>query len=75
MTGIEKTFEASGAQIQKYLPERHQEIGASVASLRGDLLSQEKFMGTWYRRRPPSQMPCAGQLRKPDPQGPGPGRT
>ncbi len=42
MAGIEKTFEASGAQIQKYLPERHQEIGASVASLR-DRLSQEKY--------------------------------
>ncbi len=42
LAGIEKTLEDSGAQIQKYLPERYQEIGASVASLR-DRLSQQKY--------------------------------
>ena len=42
LAGIEKTLEGSGAQIQKYLPERYVEIGARVAALR-DSLAQEKY--------------------------------
>ena len=42
MAGIEKSLEGSGAQLQKYLPERYEEISASIAALREDL-AQEKF--------------------------------
>ena len=42
MAGIEKTLEASGAQIQKYVPERYEEINASIAALR-ESLAQEKY--------------------------------
>ncbi|MGH8135547.1 MAG: hypothetical protein ACRER4_04295 [Steroidobacteraceae bacterium] len=42
MASIEKTLEGSGAQLQKYLPERYQEISASVAALRENL-AQEKY--------------------------------
>ncbi|MDH4259041.1 MAG: hypothetical protein OEW16_01935 [Gammaproteobacteria bacterium] len=42
LAGIEKTLEGSGAQLQKYLPERYEEINASVAALRENL-AQEKY--------------------------------
>ncbi|MGQ0384561.1 MAG: hypothetical protein ACT4UP_07785 [Gammaproteobacteria bacterium] len=42
LAGIEKTLETSGAQLQKYLPERYQEIEATVKALR-DAIAQEKF--------------------------------
>lgn len=42
LAGIEKTLEGSGAQIQKYLPERYEELAARVAALH-DSLAQEKF--------------------------------
>jgi len=42
MAGIEKTLEGSGAQLQKYLPERYEEISASIAALR-ESLAQEKY--------------------------------
>ena len=42
MAGIEKSLEASGAMLQKYLPERYEEINAKIAALREDL-AQEKF--------------------------------
>ena len=42
LAGIEKTLEGSGAQLQKYLPERYQEISASIAALR-ESLAQEKY--------------------------------
>ena len=34
LASIEKTLESSGAQLQKYLPERHEEISGKVAALR-----------------------------------------
>ncbi|HEY7753476.1 MAG TPA: hypothetical protein VH856_06640 [Steroidobacteraceae bacterium] len=42
LAGIEKTLEGSGAQLQKYLPERYQEIEARVKGLR-DALAQENY--------------------------------
>jgi hypothetical protein len=42
LAGIEKTLEGSGAQIQKYLPEKYEEISAGVATLR-ESLAQEKY--------------------------------
>jgi hypothetical protein len=42
MAGIEKTLEGSGAQLQKYLPERYQEIEAKVKTLR-DALAQQNY--------------------------------
>lgn len=42
MAGIEKSLEASGAMLQKYLPERYEEINAKIVALREDL-AQEKF--------------------------------
>ena len=42
MAGIEKTLEGSGAQLQKYLPERYEEVSASIAALR-ESLAQQKY--------------------------------
>jgi len=42
MAGIEKSLEASGGLLQKYLPERYEEINAKVAALR-EALAKEKF--------------------------------
>lgn len=42
LAAIEKTFSESGAEIQKYLPERHAEVSASVAALR-DSMAKENF--------------------------------
>ena len=42
LAAIEKTFAESGAEIQKYLPERYEEVSASIASLR-DSLSKQDF--------------------------------
>ncbi len=42
LAAIEKTFAESGAEIQKYLPERHAEVSASIASLR-EAMAKEDF--------------------------------
>jgi uncharacterized protein YgfB (UPF0149 family) len=42
LAAVEAKFKESGAEIQKYLPERHAEIEASVASLR-DSMSKEDY--------------------------------
>lgn len=42
LAAIEKTMEGSGAQVQKYLPERYPEVEAKVQALR-DALAQEKY--------------------------------
>jgi hypothetical protein len=42
VAAIEKTFKESGAEIEKYLPERHAEVSASIASLR-EAMSKENF--------------------------------
>jgi hypothetical protein len=42
MAGIEKSLAASGGMLQKYLPERYEEINAKIAVLRDDL-AKEKF--------------------------------
>ena len=42
LAAIEKTFKESGASIEKYLPERHAEVSASIASLR-EAMSKEEF--------------------------------
>ncbi len=42
MAGIEKTLTDSGAQVQRYLPERYKELDAKVAALR-DAMAQEEF--------------------------------
>jgi hypothetical protein len=42
LAGIEKTLEGSGAQLQKYLPERYEEVSARIAALR-ESLAQEKY--------------------------------
>lgn len=42
MAAIDKTLADSGAQVQKYLPERYEEISARVAGLR-DAMAQEDF--------------------------------
>ncbi|MBX3703774.1 MAG: hypothetical protein KF822_08370 [Steroidobacteraceae bacterium] len=41
LAAIEKTLEGSGAQVQKYLPERHQEIEARVTALREALVRED----------------------------------
>jgi hypothetical protein len=42
IAAIEKSLEASGAMVQKYLPERYEEISAKVAGLRDDF-AKEKY--------------------------------
>jgi hypothetical protein len=42
LAAIEKKFEETGAEIEKYLPERHAEVSASIASLR-EAMSKENF--------------------------------
>ncbi len=42
LAAIEKTLTDSGAQLQKYLPERYQEINARITALR-DAMTQENF--------------------------------
>lgn len=42
MAAIEKTLADSGAQIQKYLPERYEAIDARIKALR-DAMTQEQF--------------------------------
>lgn len=42
LAAIEKTLEGSGAQLQKYLPERYQEIEIRVKALR-DALAQQDY--------------------------------
>jgi len=42
VAAIEKTFKESGSEIEKYLPERHAEVSASIASLR-EAMSKENF--------------------------------
>ena len=42
MAGIEKSLEGSGAQLQKYVPEKYEEISASVAALR-EAITREKY--------------------------------
>lgn len=41
LAAIEKTFTESGASIQQYLPERHAEVSASIASLRDSMSKKE----------------------------------
>lgn len=41
LAGIDKTLADSGAQIQKYLPERYAEITAKVAALKDQLAKEE----------------------------------
>src|SRR5262245_33964173 len=41
LAGIEKTIAESGAQVQKYLPDRYAEIAAKVAELKGQLDNKE----------------------------------
>ena len=41
LAGIEKTLADSGAQIEKYLPERYAEITAKVTALRDQLAKEE----------------------------------
>lgn len=41
LAGIEKSLEVSGAQIQKYLPERFEEISGKVAALRESLAQKD----------------------------------
>lgn len=42
IAAIDKSLEGSGALIQKYLPERYEEINASITALREDL-AKEKY--------------------------------
>ena len=42
LAAIEKKFEESGAEIQKYLPERYAEVSKSIESLR-DAMSKEEY--------------------------------
>ena len=42
MTALEQKFQESGAEIQKYLPERHAELSTSIAGLR-DAMAQEDY--------------------------------
>jgi len=42
MTAIDKTLADSGAQLQKYLPERYEAIDAKITALR-DAMTQEQF--------------------------------
>ncbi len=42
LAAIQKKFEESGVEIQKYLPERHAEISASIEALR-DAASKEDY--------------------------------
>lgn len=41
LAGIDKTLTESGAQVQKYLPERYAEITAKVAALKDQLAKEE----------------------------------
>lgn len=41
LAGIEETFGQSGAEIQKYLPERHAELSASIAGLREAMANED----------------------------------
>ena len=41
LAGIDKTLAESGAQVQKYLPERYAEIAAKVAALKDQLAKEE----------------------------------
>jgi len=41
LASIEKTLESSGAQLQKYLPERYEEISSKVAALRESLTVED----------------------------------
>jgi len=41
LASIEKTLESSGAQLQKYLPERYEEISGKVAALRESLTVED----------------------------------
>lgn len=41
LAAVEKTLAESGAQVQKYLPDRHAEITAKVAGLRDQLANEE----------------------------------
>ena len=62
LAAVEAKFKESGAEIQKYLPERYAEIEASVASLR-DSMSKERLRRRGRRGRPgrrtPSSAPSA----------------
>lgn len=42
IAAIDKSLEGSGAMLQKYLPERYEEINASIAALR-ESLAKEKY--------------------------------
>lgn len=42
MAALEQKFQESGAEIQKYLPERHAELSKSIADLR-DAMAQEDY--------------------------------
>jgi len=42
MAALEQKFQESGAEIQKYLPERHAELSNSIAGLR-DAMTQEDY--------------------------------
>ena len=42
MAALEQKFQESGAEIQKYLPERHAELSTSIAGLR-DAMAQEDY--------------------------------
>src|SRR5262245_33688462 len=42
LAGLETTLAESGAQVQKYLPDRHAEITAKVAELK-DLIAKEEY--------------------------------
>jgi hypothetical protein len=42
LAAIEKKFEETGAEVQKYLPERYAEVEQSIASLR-DSMAQESY--------------------------------
>jgi hypothetical protein len=41
LAAIEKTFKESGADIEKYLPERYAEVNASITSLRESMAQKE----------------------------------
>ena len=51
LAAVEAKFKESGAEIQKYLPERYAEIEASVASLR-DSMSNRRLRRRCRRGRP-----------------------
>lgn len=41
LAAVEKTFAESGAEIQKYLPERHAELTASIEALRASMSNED----------------------------------